>query len=161
VEEAVRVARNLVADVEFSLTDATRADPLELAAVVRAALSAGARTINVTDGGFILPDELVKLMTGLLRDVPELERAALSFHGHDDLGVAVANAIAAVRAGARQVEVAVDGLGSEVERNTPLDKVVRAVKAHRAILGVDTRVDVGRLGQLSELVRARTSRAKA
>src|SRR6266849_846123 len=81
-------------------------DPVLLAAAVRAALSGGASTINVTDAGFILFDELAACITRLRGDVPELAGAIPSFHGHDDLGVATANAIAAVASGARQIEVA-------------------------------------------------------
>ncbi len=77
---------------------------------------------NIPDVGFILPDELALRIAQLYRDVPELEEAVLSFHGHDDLGVATANGIAAVRGGARQLEVAVNGLGG-AERNTPLEEI--------------------------------------
>ena len=110
--------------------DATRADPEFLAEVVRAALSAGATTINIPDTvGFILPDELAARIVRLRRDVPELEDAIISFHGQDDLGMATANAMAAVRAGARQVELAVNGIG-ERAGNTSLEEVVMALRVH-------------------------------
>jgi len=153
-ETMVRLARNLAADVEFSLQDASRADPMFLAEVVRGALSAGATTVNIPDAGFILPDELALRIAQLRRDVPELEGGVLSFHGHDDLGLATANAIAAVRAGARQVEVAVNGI-SESERNTSLQEIVMALRVHADLLGVETRLDPNRLFALSKLVEER------
>jgi 2-isopropylmalate synthase len=158
LEEAfasVRLARNLASDVEFSLVDATRADPKFLAAIVRAAIAAGATTVNLPDVGFILPDDLGALFTRLRRDVPEVEGVALSFHGHDDLGLATANAIAAVRAGARQIEGAVNGLGGG-ERNTALEEVALALRVHGERLGVSTRVDTSRLLEVTKLVEERT-----
>jgi 2-isopropylmalate synthase len=155
----VRMARNLAADVEFSPMDATRADPDFLAEVVRAALSSGATTINIPDTvGFILPDELAARIAKLRRDVPELEGAVISFHGQDDLGMATANALAAVRAGARQVELAVNGIG-ERAGNTSLEEVVMALRVHGELLGVHTRVDTTRIYALSKLVEERSGLA--
>jgi 2-isopropylmalate synthase len=151
----VRMARNLAADVEFSLVDATRADPGFLAEIVRRTIAAGAATINLPDVGFVLPDDLGASIARLYRDVPELEGAVLSFHGHDDLGLATANAIAAVRAGARQIEGAVNGLGGG-ERNTPLEQVALALRVHGDRLGVGTRVDTSRLLAVTKLVEERT-----
>ena len=155
----VRLARNLAADVEFSPMDATRADPEFLAEVVRAALSAGATTINIPDTvGFILPDQLAARITKLRRDVPELEDAVVSFHGQDDLGLATANALSAVRAGARQVELAVNGIG-ERAGNTSLEEVVIALRVHGELLGVTTRVDTTGIYALSKLVEERSGLA--
>jgi 2-isopropylmalate synthase len=153
---SVRLARNLVSDVEFSLVDATRADLAFLAAIVRAAIAAGATTVNVPDVGFILPDDLGALLARLRHDVPEVESVVLSFHGHDDLGLATANALAAVRAGARQIEGAVNGLGGG-ERNTALEEVALALRVHGERLGVSTRVDTKRLLELTKLVEQRTA----
>jgi 2-isopropylmalate synthase len=155
VTSMVRKARNLAADVEFSLGDATRADPRFLAEIVRGALSAGAATVNLPDVGFILPDDLAACIVRLRRDVPEVEGAAISFHGHDDLGLATANAIAAVRAGARQVEGALNGLGGS-ERNTALEEVALTLRVHGARLGIGTRIDLDRLRAACQLVEART-----
>jgi 2-isopropylmalate synthase len=153
-EAMVRMAKDFVSDVEFSVQHATRADPAFLAELVRGALLGGATTINLPDPGFILPDELALRIARLSRDVPELERVVLSFHGHDDLGLATANAIAAVRAGARQIEVAVNGIG-ERDRNTSLQEVVRALGVHADLLGVATRLDESRMSALSKLVEGR------
>ncbi len=157
-ESMVRYARNLASDVEFSLMDATRSDPRFLAELVRRTLCAGATTINIPDIGFILPDELSSRIAQLYREVPELQDAVLSFHGHDDLGVATANAIAAVRAGARQVETAVNGLGG-TERNTALEEIdssksVRASGLDRADGGAQRRKKTPRSWPRSDTVIA-------
>ena len=105
-------AHRAVGDVEFSPMDATRADRPFLAQLVRAAVAAGAKTINIPDTvGYALPHQVADLFTYLREAVPELEGAVLSFHGQNDLGMASANAIAAVSAGARQVELCVNGIG--------------------------------------------------
>jgi 2-isopropylmalate synthase len=152
VEYAVARARAATDDVEFSPMDATRADPEFLVAVVRAALAAGARTINIPDTvGCALPDQVSGLIARLRQRVPELEEAVISFHGQDDLGLATANAIAAVRAGARQVELAVNGIG-ERAGNTAFEEVVMAISVHGAALGVHTAVDSAGICALSALV---------
>ncbi|HKQ71930.1 MAG TPA: 2-isopropylmalate synthase [Polyangiaceae bacterium] len=152
----VKAARARVSDVEFSPMDATRADPEFLAAVVRSALHAGATTINIPDTvGYSLPDQLARRIARLLSDVPELAGATLSFHGQDDLGLATANAIAAVSSGARQVEVAVNGIG-ERAGNTSFEEVVMAIRVHGEALGVTTGVDASRIYELSKLVEERS-----
>jgi len=158
---AVRRARDRVADVEFSPMDATRADPGFVAEIVRVALDAGARTINIPDTvGWILPERLSALLRGLRRRVPELEEAVLSFHGQDDLGLATANALAAVAAGARQVELAVNGIG-ERAGNTAFEEVVMAIRVHGAALGVHTGVDPSGIAELSRRVAERSGIAVA
>jgi 2-isopropylmalate synthase len=155
-EAAVRRARHFTDDVEFSPMDATRADPDFVAAVVGAALAAGATTINIPDTvGCVLPHRLQEMIAELYRRVPELGSAVLSFHGQDDLGLASANAIAAVRAGARQVELAVNGLG-ERAGNTPFEEVVMALRLHGADLGVHTEVDPAGICAISRLVEERS-----
>ena len=155
----VRLARQHTSDVEFSPMDATRADPDFLADVVRAALAAGATTINIPDTvGFTLPDELAARLTRLREQVPELSQATLSFHGQDDLGLSTANAIAAVRAGARQVELAVNGIG-ERAGNTSFEEVVMALHVHGERLGVRTAVDTTGIYALSKLVEERSGLA--
>ncbi len=152
VEYAVARARNATDDVEFSPMDATRADPEFLVEVVRAALAAGARTINIPDTvGYALPDQVAGLIGHLFTRVPELAEAVVSFHGQDDLGLATANAIAAIRAGARQVELAVNGIG-ERAGNTAFEEVVMAIRVHGAALGVHTAVDPRGICALSALV---------
>ncbi len=155
-EYAVRRARQVTDDVEFSPMDATRADPKFVARIVRVALAAGARTINLPDTvGYALPGAVAALFEQVARDVPEVEEAVLSFHGQDDLGLATANAIAAIGAGARQIEVAVNGIG-ERAGNTAFEEVVMALAVHGEALGVHTRVDASGIVPLSRLVEERS-----
>jgi len=149
-------ARQAVGDVEFSPMDATRADRAFLARLVRAALGAGARTINIPDTvGYALPDHVADLFRHLREVVPEVEGAVLSFHGQNDLGMASANALAAVAAGARQVELCVNGIG-ERAGNTSFEEVVMAIDVHGARLGVHTNVDTTGIYPLSRLVEERS-----
>ena len=160
-ELAVRQARCGSDDVEFSPMDATRADLDFLAALVRAALRAGARTINLPDTvGCALPAQVDALFRGLRAEVPELEEAVLSFHGQDDLGLATANTLAAIGAGARQVEVTVNGIG-ERAGNTALEEVVMALRLHGRSLGVVTGVETRGIYALSRLVEERSRMAVA
>lgn len=155
-EAAVRRARNYTDDVEFSPMDATRADPVFVAAVVETALAAGATTINIPDTvGCVLPHRLEWMIRDQFERVPALSSAVVSFHGQDDLGLATANAIAAIRAGARQVELAVNGLG-ERAGNTAFEEVVMAIRVHGAELGVHTDVDPAGICALSRLVEERS-----
>lgn len=156
VEYAVKRARAATDDVEFSPMDATRADPDFLVDVVRVALFAGARTINIPDTvGYALPDAVGATIRMLFERVPELEEAVVSFHGQDDLGLATANALAAVAAGARQVELAVNGIG-ERAGNTAFEEVVMAIQVHGGSLGVHTDVDPRGICGVSALVAARS-----
>jgi 2-isopropylmalate synthase len=153
---AVARARRYTDDVEFSPMDATRADPGFVADVVRVAFDAGARTINLPDTvGYALPQQVTALFRAVAYRLPEGEHAVLSFHGQDDLGLATANALAAVAAGARQVEVAVNGIG-ERAGNTSFEEVVMALRVHGACLGVYTDVDPRGIAGLSRLVEERS-----
>jgi 2-isopropylmalate synthase len=153
---AVARARRSTDDVEFSPMDATRADPCFVADVVRTAIAAGARTINIPDTvGIVLPERLSALLHDLAGRVPELEEAVVSFHGQDDLGLATANALAAIGAGARQVELAVNGIG-ERAGNTAFEEVVMALQVHGASLGVHTDVDPSGIAEVSRLVAERS-----
>jgi 2-isopropylmalate synthase len=156
VEYAVRCARDATDDVEFSPMDATRADPDFLVDVVRVALFAGARTVNIPDTvGYALPESVRSIIETLYERVPELEEGIVSFHGQDDLGLATANALAAVSAGARQVELAVNGIG-ERAGNTAFEEVVMAIQVHGSSLGVHTDVDPQGICGVSALVEARS-----
>src|SRR6185312_9438789 len=136
--------------------DATRADRPFLAKLVRAALRAGARTINIPDTvGYALPHHVADLFNYLRQEVPELAGAVLSFHGQNDLGMASANAIAAVSAGARQVELCVNGIG-ERAGNTSFEEVVMSLAVHGASMGVHTDVDTKGIYALSQLVQERS-----
>ncbi len=122
-------ARRVADDVEFSAEDATRTDVAFLCQVIRAAVEAGATTINIPDTvGYTLPREFAALMETLFRDVEGLENTVVSVHCHDDLGLAVANSLAAIEAGARQVECTINGIG-ERAGNASLEEIVMALKA--------------------------------
>jgi 2-isopropylmalate synthase len=154
--QMVARARNHTDDVEFSPMDATRADPDFLCELVRVAWDAGARTISLPDTvGYVLPSVLGDLVRSLIARVPELAEGRVSFHGHDDLGLATANSIAAVAAGARQLEVAVNGLG-ERAGNTALEEIVVALKLHGASLGVHTDVDPRGIYGVSRMVETKS-----
>ncbi len=152
-------ARHYTSDVEFSPMDATRSEPEFLATLVRAALTAGAHTINIPDTvGCARPDQVGALLRDLRKRVPELEGVVLSFHGQNDLGLATANALAAVQAGARQVEVTVNGIG-ERAGNTSLEEFVMVMRLHGEALGACTRIDAKGIYALSQLVEERSQLA--
>jgi 2-isopropylmalate synthase len=155
-EAMIRRARCHTDDVQFSAMDATRADISYLADMARMAVRAGATTLNLPDTvGYILPHMLGARIAELSALVPELSTIRLSFHGHDDLGLATANSLEAVRAGVRQIEATINGIG-ERAGNTALEEVVTALHLHGPALGVHTGVDTRRLCPLSDLVRARS-----
>jgi len=152
----VRSARELTDDVEFSPMDATRADPGFVAELVRAVLAAGAGTVNLPDTvGYATPEQVMEMIRGLRAHVPEVEAAVISFHGQDDLGLATANSLAAIAAGARQVEVTVNAIG-ERAGNTSFEEMVLALRVHGARLGVRTGVDSTGIWALSQLVAERS-----
>jgi 2-isopropylmalate synthase len=154
--EGVRVARALCNDVEFSAEDAARTEPEFLAEVVSAVIEAGATTVNIPDTvGYAVPAEFAERIAYLRDHVPGIERAVLSVHCHDDLGMAVANSLAAVQAGARQVECTINGIG-ERAGNCSLEEVVMAVRTRADRLAVRTAVDTRRLAPTSRLVAAVT-----
>ena len=156
VAAMVARARDFTDDVEFSPMDATRADRAFVAELAETALRAGAGTINVPDTvGFALPDAVRALCAWLRAEVPGLADAVLSFHGQDDLGLATANSLAAIAGGARQVELAVNGIG-ERAGNTPFEEVVMALRVHGRALGVTAGVDTKAIHGLSRLVAERS-----
>jgi 2-isopropylmalate synthase len=141
VTRAVTQARKYCDDVEFSAEDATRSDWDYLVQVFTVALESGASTLNVPDTvGYTTPVEYHDLILYLRKHVPGSERAVFSLHCHNDLGLAVANSLAAIRAGARQVECTVNGIG-ERAGNTSLEEVVMALRTRREVYqGLDTRI---------------------
>ncbi|HSN72990.1 MAG TPA: 2-isopropylmalate synthase, partial [Steroidobacteraceae bacterium] len=150
--EGVRLARERCEDVEFSPEDASRTELEFLAEVVEAAIDAGATTINVPDTvGYTTPEEFHEVFSFLRREVRGIERVVLSVHCHDDLGMAVANSVAAVRAGARQVECTINGIG-ERAGNCSLEEVVMALRTRESLLGVHTGIDTHRLYPTCRLV---------
>ena len=141
VDRAVRQARRHVDDVEFSAEDATRSDWDFLVSVFSVAIEAGASTLNVPDTvGYTTPGEYHELISFLRKHVPGSEQVIFSLHCHNDLGLAVANSLAAIQAGARQVECTVNGIG-ERAGNTAMEEVVMAIKTRPDVFaGVDTRI---------------------
>jgi len=139
-------------EVEFSAEDSTRSDPEFLARVCRAAVEAGATTVNLPDTvGYSLPDEYLRFLRNVQRLCPELGRVKLSVHCHDDLGLAVANSLAGVRAGARQIECTVNGIG-ERAGNAALEEIVVALRVRADELEARTDVDAGQIPTISRLV---------
>ncbi len=153
VDRAVRQARRHVDDVEFSAEDATRSDWDFLVQVFSVALEAGASTLNVPDTvGYTTPSEYYELIRFLRANVPGGDRVVFSLHCHNDLGLAVANSLAAIRAGARQVECTVNGIG-ERAGNTALEEVVMAIKTRPDVFaGLDTGVVTTEIHPTSRLL---------
>ena len=150
--EAVRFARSLCPEVEFSPMDATRTDIGYLAEVVAAAVEAGADVINIADTvGYTTPVEFSAFLRELQERVPDLRDKVLSVHCHDDLGLAVANSLAGVQAGARQIEVAVNGIG-ERAGNASLEEIVMALVTRGDHYGVELGVDTRQLANTSRMI---------
>jgi len=154
--DGVRQARELCDDVEFSPEDASRTEPDFLAEVVSAAIEAGATTVNIPDTvGYATPQQFEELIKGLFARVPNIGDAVISVHCHNDLGMAVANSLAAVHAGAGQVECTINGLG-ERAGNAALEEVVMSLKTRRDFYRCRTGVVTRRLLSISRLVSALT-----
>jgi len=149
---SVKLAREYTDDVEFSAEDAVRSDVDFLCRIFEAAITAGARTINVPDTvGYSMPHLWGELFTTLMGRVPNAGKAVWSTHCHDDLGMAVANSLAAVMAGARQVECTINGLG-ERAGNASLEEIVMAVRTRSDIFPCTTRIDCAQIVPASKLV---------
>jgi 2-isopropylmalate synthase len=152
VRTSVRTATSLADEVEFSAEDATRSDPAFLAEVCREAIAAGATTVNLPDTvGYCLPDEHEAFLRAMQELCPELRNVVLSVHCHNDLGLAVANTLSGIRAGATQVECTVNGIG-ERAGNAALEEVVMALRVRTVELRAETGVNVGEIGASSALV---------
>jgi 2-isopropylmalate synthase len=150
--EGVKYARQFFDDVEFSAEDSARTELPFLAEVVAAAIGAGATTINVPDTvGYALPSTYGETITYLKKNVPGIDKVVLSVHCHNDLGLAVANSLAGVMAGARQVECTINGIG-ERAGNASLEEVVMAFRTRKDVLNVTTGVKTDRLYPTSRLV---------
>ena len=154
---AVRLARTFTDDVEFSAEDATRSDPDFLCRVIEAVIGAGATTINLPDTvGYATSDETRSFFADLLERVPNADRAIFSAHCHDDLGLAVANSIAAVQGGARQIECTINGIG-ERAGNASLEELVMAFRVRHDRLPYDTGINTAALYETSQLLSELTS----
>ena len=154
---SVTRARQYTDDVEWSAMDATRTEHDYLCRVVEAAIKAGATTINIPDTvGYALPEDYYDLIMMLRNRVPGIEKVVLSTHCHDDLGLAVANSLAGVRAGARQIECTINGLG-ERAGNAALEEVVMAIRTRHDLLPHRTGIKSEMLSRASRLVSAVTN----
>jgi 2-isopropylmalate synthase len=149
---AVRYARRFVDDVQYYAADACRAEAEYLYRVLEAVIEAGASTVNIADAiGFYVPSEWGALIRGIRENVPNIDRAVLSVHCHNDLGMATANALEALVNGARQVECAINGIG-ERTGNARQEEVVMAIHARQEVLGLQTGLNTRLLYPLSQLV---------
>jgi 2-isopropylmalate synthase len=149
---AVRFARKFTDDVEFSPEDAGRSEVDFLCRVLEAVIKEGARTVNIPDTvGYTMPEQFGGLIRTLRERIPNSDKAIWSVHCHNDLGLAVANSLAAVMNGARQVECTVNGLG-ERAGNSSLEEIVMAVRTRRDVFPCDTRIDATQIVPASKLV---------
>ena len=162
--EAVKYARTFVDDVEFYAEDAGRTDEEFLARVVEAVIQAGATVVNIPDTtGYCLPWEYGAKIAYLMNHVPNIDKAILSTHCHNDLGMATANTLAAITNGARQAEVTINGLG-ERAGNTALEEVVMAIACHKNLdyeVGINTREIINTSHLVSNLMRVPVQPNKA
>ncbi len=152
VTKTVSQARNLIDDVEWSGMDATRTPIDFLARCVEAAIKAGASTINIPDTvGYATPEDYFQLVYNIIEMVPDSDKVIFSTHCHNDLGMAVANSLAGVRAGARQVECTINGLG-ERAGNAALEEIVMAIRTRSDIMPFFTNIDATHLAKISKIV---------
>jgi 2-isopropylmalate synthase len=149
---ATKFARNLVDDVEFFCEDAGRADLSFLAKMVEVVIANGATVVNIPDTtGYCLPDQYYEKINYLMNNVPNIDKAILSCHCHNDLGMATANSIAGLRAGARQVEVTMNGIG-ERAGNTSLEEVAMVIRSHKESLNLHTDINIKKIYPTSRLI---------
>lgn len=154
--QMVKYARSLCPEIEFSAEDASRSDKDFLCKIFGAVIEAGATTINVPDTvGYSSPLEMASLIEYIMKNTKGIEKAIISVHCHNDLGMAVANSLASVKAGATQVECTINGLG-ERAGNAALEEVVMALKTRGDYFGCDTNIDTTRIYRTSRLVSAVT-----
>ena len=149
---AVEYARKFVEDVQYYTEDAGRAEPEYLYRVLEAVIAAGATVVNIPDTtGYTTPAEFGALIQGIVEHVPNIDRATISVHCHNDLGLATANTLAGLAHGARQVEVTMNGIG-ERAGNTSLEEVVMALQTRRDLFGLETGLQARRIYPTSRLV---------
>ena len=158
-ETVLEMARSMVArargycpDVEFSPMDATRSDREYVYTMLEQCIAAGASTVNIPDTvGYTIPEEFAEFIRDIRNNVPNIDKARISVHCHNDLGLAVANSLAAVRTGARQIETCINGIG-ERAGNAALEEVAMAIKTRRDFFGVETNINTRELYRTSRLV---------
>ncbi len=153
---AVKYAKRYSKDVEFSPEDASRTEPAFLHQVIEAVITAGATTVNIPDTvGFAIPDEFGRLIQGIVEQVPNIHRATISVHCHNDLGLAVPNSLAAVAHGAGQVECTVNGIG-ERAGNASLEEIVMSLRIRADFYRATTGIDTTQIYKTSRLVSSLT-----
>jgi 2-isopropylmalate synthase len=157
--DGVRAARDVCEDIQFSVDNAARAEHELLAHIVEGVIDAGATTVGISDtSGCTMPDELSELFRYLKQNARGIRDIALSIHGRDDLGMAVANSLAAVVAGARQIECTVNGVGQHAG-NCSLEEIVTAIRTRDAFFNLRTNIEVTRLYPVARLVSETTGMA--
>jgi 2-isopropylmalate synthase len=150
--DTVARARKYCDDIEFSAMDASRTEPEYIYQILKAVIDAGATTVNIPDTvGYAMPDEFGDLVEGVFKNVPNIERATVSVHCHNDLGLAVANSLKAIKCGARQVECTINGIG-ERAGNASLEEIVMAIKTRQDFYNLTTNVDTTQIYRTSRLV---------
>jgi 2-isopropylmalate synthase len=145
-------AKGYLANVEFSPMDASRAEPEYIYQMLEAVIDAGATTVNIPDTvGYAMPDEFGNLIEGIINNVSNIDKAVISVHCHNDLGMAVANSLEAIRRGARQVECTINGIG-ERAGNASLEEIVMSVRTRHDFYNLETKVDTTQIYKTSRLV---------
>lgn len=156
IRDMVGLARKFTNNVEWSAMDATRSDLDYLCKAVETAITAGATTINLPDTvGYGTPEDITTMFTHVMNKVPNADKAIFSFHGQNDLGLATANTLAALRAGARQAELTINGIG-ERAGNTSLEEVIMTLHTRKDSYGFDTGIDTTQIMRASRLVQSIT-----
>jgi len=158
-EEILQTSRDMVArakqyldDVEFSPMDASRTEPEYIYQILEAVIDAGATTVNIPDTvGYAIPEEFGGLIEGILKNVPNIHRAVISVHCHNDLGLAVANSLESIKRGARQVECTVNGIG-ERAGNASLEEIIMTIKTRGDFFNLTTNIDARQIYRASRLV---------
>jgi 2-isopropylmalate synthase len=156
IKEHVTYARKFTDDVEWSCEDGTRTDIDFMCKTIELAIKCGAKTINIPDTvGYSVPSEFTKIIKHLINKVPNIDKAILSTHCHNDLGLAVANSLAGVVAGARQVECTINGIG-ERAGNAALEEIVMAMKTRNDLMPFHTNINTQLLNKASKIVSSAT-----
>jgi len=150
--DAVARAKGYTDDIEFSPMDASRTEPQYLYQILEAVIKAGATTVNIPDTvGYAIPEEFGRLIEGIFANVPNIDKAVVSIHCHNDLGLAVANSLEAIRRGARQAECTINGIG-ERAGNASLEEIVMAIRTRKDLYDLTTGIDTKQIYRTSRLV---------
>lgn len=150
--ENVRFAKSLCDDVEFSCEDASRSEPAFLYRVLEAVINEGATTVNIPDTvGYSMPEEFGALIKGITENVPNIDKAVISVHCHNDLGLAVANTLMAIGNGARQIETTINGLG-ERAGNCSMEEVIMSLATRKAMFNIEHNINTTKIYRMSQRV---------